>query len=93
MIGDKVGDYIIIESAVVGNAKFVVGESLSNPAPYATCQCNMKNDPHAYFWGHYCADKASAMEDYGKRISEEAHSQKSLKLDNPKEKPDVEPER
>lgn len=93
MIGDKVGDYIIIESAVIGNAKFVVGESLQNPAPYATWQCNMKNDPHSYFWGHYCTDKISAMEDYGKRISAEAHYQKGLKLDKPKETPDIAQER
>ena len=93
MIGDKVDDYIIIESTVVGNAKFVVGENPNAPAPYATWQCNIKNDPHTYFWGHYCMDKASAMEDYGKRISEEAHYQKVLKLDKPKEKLDIAPER
>lgn len=92
MIGDKVQGYTVIESTVIGNAKFVVGKNSQNPiAPYVTWQANMKNDPHSYFWGHYCTDKMGAMEDYGKRISDEAQYLKSFQ--KKKSKPDIEPER
>ena len=94
MIGDKVQGYTIIESTVIGNAKFVVGESPDNPiTPYATWQANIKNDPHSYFWGHYCTDKLGAMEDYGKRISDEAAYLKSFQERKSKNKPDIAPER
>lgn len=92
MIGDTVQGYTIIESTVIGNAKFVVGENPQNPiAPYVTWQANMKNDPHNFFWGHYCTDKMGAMEDYGKRISDEARYLKSFQ--QKKSKPDIAPER
>lgn len=92
MIGDKVESYIIIESTVIGNAKFVVGENPQNPiAPYVTWQANMKNDPHSYFWGHYYGDKNTAMADYGDRISQEAQYLKSFQ--KKKEKPAPQPER
>ena len=92
MIGDKVEGYSIIESTVIGNAKFVVGENPQNPiAPYVTWQANMKNDPHSYFWGHYYGDKNTAMADYGDRISQEAQYLKSFQ--EKKEKPAPQSER
>lgn len=94
MIGDKVGGYTIVESTVIGNTKFVVGENQKNPiTPYATWQANMKNDPHSYFWGHYCTDKLGAMADYGKRISEEAEYLKNFQENTKREKPGIAPER
>lgn len=70
MIGDKVGNYIIIESTVVGDTKIVVGENPNHPlTPYATWEANMRNDPHNYNIGHYCVTKDGAMEDYGRRIA------------------------
>ena len=43
--------YTIIESMTVGNARFVIGENLNNPAaPYVTWQANIKNDPDNFFW-------------------------------------------
>ena len=42
--------YTIIESMPVGNARFVIGENLNNPAaPYVTWQANVKNDPNNFF--------------------------------------------
>ncbi len=94
MIGDKVEGYTIIESTVIGNAKFVVGENPQNPiTPYVTWQANMKNDPHSYFWGHYYGDKLTALADYGDRISQEAQYLKSFQEKKAKEKPVIEPER
>lgn len=94
MIGDKVEGYTIIESTVIGNAKFVVGENPQNPiVPYVTWQANMKNAPHSYFWGHYYGDKITALADYGDRITQEAQYLKSFQEKKAKEKPAVEPER
>lgn len=65
--------YTIIESMTVGSARFVIGENLdSQIAPYVTWQANVTNDPDNFFWGHYCTTKLGAIEDFGKRISEEA---------------------
>jgi len=65
--------YTIIESMTVGNARFVIGENLNNPAaPYVTWQANIKNAPDNFFWGHYCATKLGAVADFGRRITEEA---------------------
>ena len=65
--------YTIIESMTVGNARFVIGENLNNPAaPYVTWQANIKNDPNNFFWGHYCATKLDAVADFAQRINEEA---------------------
>ena len=65
--------YTIIESMIVGNARFVIGENLNSQlAPYVTWQANVKNESDNFFWGHYCTTKLGAIEDFGKRISEEA---------------------
>lgn len=65
--------YTIIESMTVGNARFVIGENLNNPAaPYVTWQANVKNDPNNFFWGHYCATKLDAVADFAQRINAEA---------------------
>ena len=65
--------YTIIESMTVGNARFVIGENLNNPAaPYVTWQANIKNAPDNFFWGHYCATKLGGVADFGRRITEEA---------------------
>ena len=65
--------YTIIESMTVGNARFVIGENLNNPAPtYETWQAHIKNAPDNFFWGHYCATKLGAVADFGRRITEEA---------------------
>lgn len=70
MIGDKVGNYTIIESTVVGDTKIVIGENPNHPlTPYVTWEANMKNDPHNYNIGHYSATIDGALEDYGKRIT------------------------
>lgn len=88
MIGDKIGNHTVIESISIGNAKFVVGENLNNPAtPYGTWQANIKNDPSNYFWGHYMATKEDAIADYGERITQEANYQKSFRLKSQEEKP------
>ncbi|MDD4808080.1 MAG: hypothetical protein PHU30_06275 [Oscillospiraceae bacterium] len=94
MIGQKVQGYTIIESTVIGNAKFVVGENSGNSiAPYVTWQANMKNDPNSYFWGHYYGDKMAALADYGDRISQEAQYLKGFQAQKSKEKPVIQPER
>lgn len=65
--------YTIIESMTVGNARFVIGENLNNPAaPYVTWQANIKNDPDNFFWGHCCATKLDAVADFAQRINAEA---------------------
>lgn len=80
MIGDKIGNHTVIESIVMGNTKIVIGKNPDNMAtPYATWMANMENDPHSYFWGHYCTTKEGALADYGKRIQSQTELLQTFK--------------
>lgn len=69
--------YIITDRLTVGNAEFVIGENESAPAKFVTWKCN-KGEKN-YYWGHYCHDRLTALEDLCNRALEEVRYLRSLR--------------
>lgn len=56
-----------------------MGECEKAPAPFVTWQRNCKNDgdgPPNFFWGHYCSDRSSCIEDFCERAGNEYKKQR-----------------
>ena len=68
--------YVITDRLVVGEFEFVIGQSEKAPDSFVTWKC--RKGEHAYFWGHYCKDRLSAIENFCKRVSDEVQFLKSL---------------
>lgn len=63
--------YRIIERFPVGEQGFALAYSPTAPNPFVTWQFRT-DEPHKYFWGHYCNDVHEAYIDYEMRIDNEA---------------------
>lgn len=76
--------YVITDRLSVGNTEFVIGQNEKAPAKFVTWKCTkgQKN----YYWGHYCKDRLTALEDLCNRTLNEIHYLKSYK----KEKENIE---
>ena len=79
--------YEIIKSFPVGNTEMVLGENIHDRARYVTWECTGGNN---YCWGHYFADKDTAIRDLYDRIETEVACMRSMdgcpKENNPKKK-------
>ena len=60
--------YEILDRQRVGSTEIVLGYNPRAPEPYVTWKCRHGSD---YHFGHYFADKSSAVKDFKKRIREE----------------------
>ena len=69
--------YVITDRLTVGNAEFVIGQRKEAPAKYVTWKC--KKGEKDYFWGHYCNDRLTALEDLCNRALDEVHHLKGLR--------------
>ena len=69
--------YIITDRLTVGNAEFVIGQREEAPAKFVTWKC--KKGEKDYYWGHYCNDRLTALEDLCNRALEEVHYLRSLR--------------
>jgi hypothetical protein len=69
--------YIITDRIAVGEFELVIGQSETAPDSFVTWQC--RKGEHDFFWGHYCKGRLSAIEDYCKRVSDEARFQKEFR--------------
>lgn len=69
-MGDKRinAGFEIINSIPVGNAEFVLGVNMKNPASFVTWECKNKTD---YFWGHYTDSLLKATKDMCQRAIDE----------------------
>lgn len=69
--------YIITDRLTVGNAEFVIGQREEAPAKFVTWKC--KKGEKDYYWGHYCNDRLTALEDLCNRALDEVHHLRSLR--------------
>ena len=80
VVGEAVNqEYHITARVRIGSAEFVMGECEKAPAPFVTWQRNCKNDgngPPNFFWGHYCSDRSSCIEDFCERAGNEYKKQR-----------------
>ena len=80
VVGEAVNqEYHITARVRVGSAEFVMGECEKAPAPFVTWQRNCKNDgngPPNFFWGHYCSNRSSCIEDFCERAGNEYKKQR-----------------
>jgi hypothetical protein len=68
--------YTITDRLAVGNAEFVIGQREEAPANFVTWKC--RKGEKEYFWGHYCNDRLTALEDLCNRALDEIHYLKTL---------------
>ncbi|AFV01106.1 MULTISPECIES: hypothetical protein [unclassified Dehalobacter] len=68
--------YTITDRLSVGNEEFVIGQNKNAPAKFVTWKCN-KGEKN-YYWGHYCNERLTALEDLCNRALDEIHHLKSL---------------
>ena len=69
--------YVITDRLTVGNAEFVIGQRNEAPAKFVTWKC--KKGEKDYYWGHYCSDRLTALEDLCNRALDEIHYLRSLR--------------
>lgn len=69
--------YVITDRLIVGSSEFVIGHNENAPAKYVTWKC-VKGES-SYYWGHYCKDRLTALEDLCKRALDEINYLKSYK--------------
>ena len=69
--------YVISDRLTVGNAEFVIGQREETPAKFVTWKC--KKGEKDYYWGHYCNDRLTALEDLCNRALDEVHHLRSLR--------------
>lgn len=69
--------YTITNRLTVGNVEFVIGQNESAPAKFVTWKC--KKGEKDYYWGHYCNDRLTALEDLCNRSLDEVHYLRSLR--------------
>jgi len=69
--------YVITDRLTVGNSEFVIGQNENAPANCVTWKCT-KGETN-YYWGHYCKDRLTALEDLCNRALDEIHYLKSYK--------------
>jgi len=69
--------YVITDRLTVGNSEFVIGQNENAPAKFVTWKCT-KGEKN-YYWGHYCKDRLTALEDLCNRALDEIHYLKSYK--------------
>lgn len=64
--------YTITDRITVGNSIFVLGQSETAPAKFVIWKCKRDDTgKKTYFWGHYCNDRLTAVEDLCRRALEE----------------------
>ena len=68
--------YTITDRLTVGNSEFVIGQNENVPSKFVTWKCTKgkKN----YYWGHYCKDRLTALEDLCNRALDEINYLKSF---------------
>lgn len=68
--------YVITDRLTVGNSEFVIGQNENAPAQFVTWKCT--KGEKSYYWGHYCKERLTAIEDLCNRALDEIHYLKSL---------------
>lgn len=68
--------YTITDRLTVGNVEFVIGQNDDAPAKFVTWKC--KKGETDYYWGHYCSDRLTALEDLCKRALDEIQYLRSI---------------
>jgi hypothetical protein len=68
--------YVITDRLTVGNAEFVIGQRDEAPANFVTWKC--QKGEKDYYWGHYCNDRLTALEDLCNRALDEIYYLKLL---------------
>ncbi len=68
--------YIITDRLTIGNMEFVIGQNENAPAKFVTWRCTKGEKD--YYWGHYCKDRLTVVEDLCNRALDEIHYLKSL---------------
>ena len=63
--------YTITDRLTVGNVEFVIGQNDDAPAKFVTWKC--KKGETDYYWGHYCNDRLTTLEDLCNRAMDEIH--------------------
>lgn len=69
--------YVITDRLIIGNTEFVIGQNENAPAKFVTWKC--KKGEKNYYWGHYCNDRMTALEDLCNRALDEIHYLRSLR--------------
>jgi hypothetical protein len=84
--------YVITDRLSIGNTEFVIGQNENAPAKFVTWKCN--KGERNYYWGHYCNDRMTTLEDLCNRALDEIHYLRSLRQekDTP-EKPVEQPQK
>jgi hypothetical protein len=77
---EVISGYTITDKLAVGNAEFVVGQNDNAPSPFVTWRRNIEEDGSrsGCYWGHYCNNRLSAINDLTVRVQEETHSLQSV---------------
>lgn len=68
--------YTITDRLTIGNVEFVIGQNENVPAKFVTWKCN-KGEKN-YYWGHYCKDRLTTLEDLCNRALDEVQYLRSL---------------
>lgn len=63
--------YVITDRLNVENSEFVIGQNENAPAKFVTWKCTKGEKD--YYWGHYCKDRLTAIEDLCNRALEDIH--------------------
>jgi hypothetical protein len=71
--------YIITDRLTVGNTEFVIGQNENSPAKFVTWRCTKGEKD--YYWGHYCKERLTALEDLCNRALDEIHHLKTFQQD------------
>jgi hypothetical protein len=69
--------YVITDRLTVGDTQFVIGQRDKAPAKFVTWRC--KKGEKNYYWGHYCKNRLSALEDLCNRALVEIRYLKSFR--------------
>ena len=78
--------YAITDRLIIGNTEFVIGQNENAPAKFVTWRS--EKGKSNYYWGNYCTDRLTALENLCKRALDEIHYLKDYNQEkNNKENP------
>lgn len=68
--------YVITDRLTVEDSEFVIGQNENAPAKFVTWKCTKGEKD--YYWGHYCKDRLTAIEDLCNRALDDIYYLKGI---------------
>ena len=82
--GTNVHGYDITRSIYFDDQRgFAIGQSLSSPSPYVCWQFTVDNGVRDFYWGAYCSDGQSAVDNYTARVMVHMDGGEVREVNNP----------